>query len=70
MKTNPDDTAGTMTHQDFVHTGVTRVCRGLTKREDFAKAALVGLLSDSDGYYKCGDDAVKAADDLIEALNK
>lgn len=47
---------------------------GLTKREEFAKAALIAVLSASItnvGYPKrSAEEAVACADALIEALNK
>lgn len=66
MKTNPNDSATGFPGEFILEVG-------LTKREEFAKAALQGLLADSRIHDECSafaGVAVKMADALIEALNK
>lgn len=45
---------------------------GLTKREEFAKAAMQGLLAGEPGmeYEKAAEDAVEHADALLDALKR
>ena len=43
---------------------------GLTKREEFAKTAMQGLLAAADQDYVPMDVAVKYADELLAALNQ
>ena len=48
-----------------------RPCFGLTKREYFAGLAMQGMLADtrlSGPHHECGEQAVKFADALLEAL--
>ena len=73
LKTDPNDFAFPSSEEE--------ICSGLTKREEFAKAALQGLLSDFDytRYYEANinsihailaEEAVEFADALIDRLNE
>lgn len=66
-RTMPDDLATPITDRMGVR-------GGLTKREEFAKAAMQGILADSKSVeseaHIIAHDAVVYADALIEALNK
>ncbi len=70
--TNPDDAV-------YGHGAENRHCCGLSKREEFAKAAMIGIMfwdatvnekHDTGKIEELANSAVKMADALITALNK
>jgi len=68
MKTNPNDLAYPVMAQNHLHIG-------LTKREYFAAMAMQGIVSnhamiDTTNWEWLSQESVKAADALINALNK
>jgi len=62
------------TLEDMVHIEGMGAIIGLTKREDFAKSAMIGLLSAVDlkdfDSEELSQASVRIADELIKALNK
>ena len=65
METKPNELINTIEYNNNY------ISTGLTKREYFAAMALQGLLANDSGLITSkARDAVKAADALIEELNK
>ena len=65
METKPNESINTIEYNNNY------ISTGLTKREYFAAMALQGLLANDSGLITSkARDAVKAADALIEELNK
>ena len=65
METKPNESINTIEYNNNY------ISTGLTKREYFAAMALQGLLANDSGLITSkAIDAVKAADALIEELNK